>query len=156
MIVISLFKNIYKTLSKKMNDKKRVLLQGKSVWEEKIEKLENDIRAAFEPSEEFHMDKKLTDVNQSFNATHSHHLNRTFVITIEIKRKGNEDAHIYISLSKTKVDNNRMHFVGTLKKIQFTIDQHNEIMKTINSYKKEIVLKELFTEKNIGGRIVGK
>jgi hypothetical protein len=147
MNIISLFDNIFKTLNKKMKDKRRILLQGENVWEEKIKKLENEVRLVFESSEEFHMDKKLRDVNQSFNTIHSHHLNHTYTITIEIKRKGEEGALIYISLSKAKINENRMVFVGSLKKDSFTINQHNEIVKTVNSYKKEVILKEMFNEK---------
>ena len=153
MNIISFFSKLFDTIYKKKKGKGRILFQGKSIWEEKVKKLEYDIREVFVSSGEFHMEKKLADVNQLFNTIHSHHLNHTYTITIEIKRKGDEDALIYVNLSKAKIDNNRIHFVGSLKRIRFSIEQHNEIIKAVDSYKKEVLLKETFNKKNHRSRI---
>jgi hypothetical protein len=102
-----------------------------------VKKITEKIKS--EIDEKVYMILEISDFS-SVKETHFIHRKCGYIISIQFFK--NENLSVYIWMKKK--ENNDIYKQKTIKGLKLNLEQGTEIIKTINSYKKEIVLKNIF------------
>jgi hypothetical protein len=102
-----------------------------------VKKITEKIKS--EIDEKIYIHLEISDFS-SIKETHFIHRKCEYIISVQFIK--NDKLSVYIWMKKK--ENNDIYKQRTVKGIKLNLEQEIKIIQTINSYKKEIVLKSLF------------